>query len=208
VCLDGTSCRTNCVREVDCIDGYYCASDGTCQQRMSTSTSSHCTKDQQCQSRVCMGTCVQCDKDDDCPRNLAVCLSNVCTPCDDNVPAYWDAGECHENPIDGSFQSEYRCGTRTYPQSDYSCSCGSSNECPIGSICDNNTCLIRGGQPCVTNNCAFGSCTNGVCPMEPGGKACTVTSLSRAGSSGCSGTCTTTCSDASGVPYGFYSCCQ
>ena len=69
VCLDGASCRTNCVREIDCVDGYYCASDGTCQQRMSTSSMSVCTKDQQCQSRVCMGTCVQCDKDDDCPRH-------------------------------------------------------------------------------------------------------------------------------------------
>jgi hypothetical protein len=208
VCLDGTSCRTNCVREVDCIDGYYCASDGTCQQRMSTSTSSHCTKDQQCQSRVCMNSsCVECDQSDDCPRNTPVCVSNVCKPCRD-VPMYMDQDGC--NPHDNaSMNSQVAfCGTRTFPQTDLSCECGTLNECLVGSICSNNTCLIRGGQPCVTDNCVYGSCANGVCPMEPVDKPCTFTSPSRTASSGCIGTCTDRRCWDSVNEYGDFSCCQ
>ena len=205
VCLDGASCRTNCVREIDCVDGYYCASDGTCQQRMSTSSMSVCTKDQQCQSRVCMGSCVQCDMDDDCPRNTPLCSSNVCIPCYDYLP-YYEQDGC--NPPDyASMNSESAfCGTRTYPQQYYSCKCGTLNECPVGSVCNNNTCLIRGGQPCVANNCVYGSCTNGVCPLEPPNTPCTKTSVSRAASSGCTGACSKMCWDS--LNYGDFSCCQ
>jgi hypothetical protein len=206
VCLDGASCRTNCVREVDCVDGSYCASDGTCKQRMPISPMSVCTKDQQCQSRVCMGSCVQCDQNDDCPRNTPICSSNVCIPCYE-VPRYMDQDGC-QPPDYASMSSESAfCGTRTFPQTDYSCKCGTLSECPVGSICNNNTCLIRGGQPCVTNNCAYGSCTNGVCPLGPPDTPCASTSLSRAASSGCIGACTPQrCWDSAN--YGDFSCCQ
>ena len=211
-CLDGTSCRTNCVQDTDCIDGYYCASDGTCQARLPTSPLSVCSADQQCQSRVCVGSCVECDTIDDCPRTRPACVDHACVRCDAD-PDYVAELGCHVNPNDGSMDPTLFCGTRTYPQTNYSCGCGLLNECPIGSVCTGSACKIRGGQPCVTDNCAYGQCPNGggVCPWElvPPQSPCTQTSAARSASSGCDpahGGCTGLCYDAPGD--GFYACCQ
>jgi hypothetical protein len=209
VCLDATTCRQSCVQETDCADGYYCAA-GTCVVRLPTSLSSVCSRDQQCLSRVCLGTCVECDTIDDCPRTRPACVNHACVRCDADQE-YVDEMGCHVNPNDGSMDPQLFCGTRTYPQSNYTCGCGSVNECPIGSVCTGSSCLIRGGQPCVTDNCAFGHCPSGggTCPWEQPKLPCTQTSSPRSSSSGCDpaqGGCTGLCWEPN--QYGDYACCQ
>jgi hypothetical protein len=45
--------------------------------------------------------------------------------------------------------------------------------CPIGDVCVSGACKVGGLQPCVQpSDCAYGTCTNGLCPLVPQNGVC------------------------------------
>jgi hypothetical protein len=213
VCASSTACKTTCSMDADCVDGFYCAG-GSCQARKSNG--SYCTADNNCQSRVCISsTCVECEgwilggsfpnASDDCPHDRPLCVNNACVPCPSD-PTWFEESSCYLDPFDpqgtvkdGSVLIGEGCGTRGFPavnsRGDWVCSgCGSTTDCPPGQVCVGaggyGSCRNRGGQPCVSNDCVYGSCPQGggTCALAGQGSPCDL-SQARPASGGCQNAC-------------------
>jgi hypothetical protein len=73
------------------------------------------------------------------------------------------------------------CPTQTCPSNapdcgaDHHCHCGTGAQCPsAGQICVSGQCKMAGQWPCINSgDCAYGTCTGGVCPQTSSGQLCT-----------------------------------
>jgi hypothetical protein len=163
-CASGSACKTTCSLDADCVNGYYCSS-GVCMARK---TSGACARDFECASLACFsGNCADCYGLDNyqCPVSSPACLTgNKCGACN-YAPYCLNDGtgryDCRKHPFCPARAPS--CGT------DGVCRCGTADvQCPIGTICLNGACKLGGTQPCVqASDCAYGTCTNGLCPKTP-----------------------------------------
>ena len=177
VCASSTACKTSCFVDSDCAHDYYCNA-GTC-----TSKGGLCSSATQCSNGACTGSFVQptpqcspCANSYTCPITSPACWLAVTTPGCYSCSFDSDPAACNS---DGS----YNCstGTGACPANapdcgaDNHCHCGTGAQCPYaGQICVSGQCKMSGRWPCVNaTDCAYGSCTNGVCPSTPTGGLCT-----------------------------------
>jgi hypothetical protein len=181
----------------DCVRGFYCDSGS---HQCAPSTKTNMSVDQcfdpsgiECASHVCDLTLNECFACDDltgsgAANNLPIdhpfCNNGMIYTCND----YYESGPpiCFGNAPGDANYGKYNCGTSLAsspcPSSAPNCStvtgtcvCGSTNaQCPGWMVCVNNACKVAAGQPCVNPlDCAYGMCTNGVCPKASSGQLCT-----------------------------------
>jgi hypothetical protein len=147
----------------------------------------------ECMSHVCdltFNTCTPCldlaggGAANNCAIDHPFCNNGTCYTCND----FYDSGPpiCFGSVVGDANYGKYNCMTSAAsspcPSSAPNCSgatgtcvCGSGvAQCPGWMVCVNNGCRVAAGQPCVnTNDCAYGQCTNGVCPPAGAGSLCT-----------------------------------
>jgi hypothetical protein len=173
-CQNAASCKTSCFVESDCSQYFYCNA-GACTPKNGAT----CANATQCTNGACSGsfvnptpTCKVCISDYTCPIEAPNCQLAVGVPgC---VACNTAAQSCN---ADGSVY----CPTQTCPSnapdcgSDHHCHCGTGAQCPnAGQICVSGQCKMAGQWPCINSgDCAYGTCTGGVCPQSSSGQLCT-----------------------------------
>ena len=173
-CQDAVNCKTSCFVESDCSQYFFCAA-GACTAKNGAT----CADATQCTNGACTGsfvnptpTCKVCITDYTCPITAPNCQLAVGTPgC---VACNSAAQSCN---ADGSVY----CPTQTCPSNapdcgaDHHCHCGTGAQCPsAGQICVSGQCKMAGQWPCINSgDCAYGTCTGGVCPQTSSGQLCT-----------------------------------
>ncbi|MDB4980597.1 MAG: Flagellar hook-length control protein FliK, partial [Myxococcales bacterium] len=141
----GTACKTTCATHADCVLGYYCDSTiNKCVVQHAGGVS--CSAAMECQSH-------------DCNANA----TNVCLTMAVNDVAQF-SGNCNDRS--GNLQcpsSATSCGA------DGSCHCGTGPACAPWMVCMPGVgCRVAGRYPCLSaTDCAYGTCTAGLCPFAP-----------------------------------------
>ena len=217
VCASASACKTKCAADSDCIDGYYCASGGTCTAKQAGGT---CTTAKECGSGFCVdGYCCNAKCDGLCQSCKAT--PGSCTSVTTPRSSCGGSGTCGTKKCDGVSPS---C---VFPQADVSCpdtcstdwsgvmssacngagACGtgSKNSCNSDQYCNTNTSgcaskLASGASSTCTKDiqCQSGTCCGGHCATTSNdksncgvcGKTCASNQVCSAGSCVCgSGTC-------------------
>jgi hypothetical protein len=172
-CDTPTACKISCSSDADCVSGNYC-SGGSCVGRKGSGAP--CSRSFECQSLACVaGACTGCWAYGGCASTTPVCgAGGVCIACSASAGLSCLADGHYD--CNGFGGGQPGCGERA-PScgTDGVCRCSSTIEvCPEGTICFNGACKIAGTLPCVqASDCAYGTCTNGICPILPQGDWCT-----------------------------------
>jgi hypothetical protein len=194
-CLSSTTCKTQCYTDSDCMWGYYCDGSTTpamCSPRKDSGKDFnyvYCSRAMECTSGACGGSyanptlahCLDCAGSYSCMLGTngfykQSCGGTVfdepsCVTCD---PTYTTCN------TDGSIQCTAATAATVCPPNAPDCSggrcaCGAGIPCSHpGEICMSGQCKMAGGFPCINStDCAYGTCSSGVCPPTPSGGLCT-----------------------------------
>jgi hypothetical protein len=183
VCADGSTCRTTCVLDADCVAGTHCESN-QCVGPKGEGTA--CTEGIECVSRVCgfdydlgIKVCVKCYSTNSCPLGTASCEPTgtsgrgQCVTCA-NLRGGGDPSCLPDGSLDCRTAG---CTARATDcnQSTGHCQCGTMTAgCAIGMFCISGACKVGALQPCVRDDCAYGACrADGICGPSASGQLCT-----------------------------------
>jgi hypothetical protein len=155
MCGGAATCPTSCTLDTQCVNGYYCASGGTCKPKLGNGGA--CSAPNQCVSAFCAdGFCCNGACGKGCDRCDLAATIGTCT----TVPR----GDPGTNPMCSPFVCS---GT----SSDCPTSCSSDADCASTAYCDQNVCVLKKaqgsactqGKECQNGNCADNYCCESAC---------------------------------------------
>lgn len=162
-CVGGLCLRRCSVDDV-CDAGQYCSVNGFCE--MGCRSSEDCTGDLLCSNGACVGASGSCASKDDCPSGL-VCIDNACA----SPPATCSGPQdCPDDQLCNGFTQV--CFDPSPAGCNNAADCDDVAGCEAGCTCDATHACVSGASCTIETelqDCGIGGiCQNGTCMPTPG----------------------------------------